>query len=224
MIAASVRASVVAMVAGLLVLATLTACHDDIPVHADFTGSVATDESDTNSEQEGLRVSRERRPQEFLSYGITEQDGFPNSIHVRYSVNRTGPSWEGVALHLTCGQGRVLSISNLPWAGERHATLLISLDALPPQAEDVRLHRYDSYSPDGHTEAASTQLDDAVWYQRLRSAETLTIELPDSDLDPTTFDLTRLFGTPLQGEIDNCAESEATSSAGFQRGSVAPSR
>lgn len=211
------------MVAGLLALAALTACHDEIPIQSDFIGSVATDESDTNSEQEGLRTSGDRRSQEYLSYGISEQDGFPNSIHVIYAVNRTGLAWDGVSLHLTCGLGRGLSIANLPWEGERRATLLISLDAHPPQAEDVRLHRYDAFSPDGHTEAASIQLDDAVWYERLRSAETLTIELPDSDLGPATFNLTRLFGTPLQGEIDNCAESEAASRAGFQGGLVAPS-
>lgn len=209
MIAAPIRAPLAAMVAGLLALAALTACHDDIPIQSDFTGSVATDESDSNSEQEGLRISGDRRSQEYLSYGISEQDGFPSSINVIYAVNSTGLAWDGVSLHLTCGLGRGLSISNLPWEGERRATLLISLDALPPHAEDVRLQRYDVYSPDGHTEAASIQLDEAVWYQQLRSAETLTIELPDSDLEPTTFDLTRLFGTPLQDEIDNCADSEA---------------
>ena len=101
----------------------------------------------------------------------------------------------------------MLSLSSLPWTGENRGTLLIGLDDRPPLAKDVYLQRYDTYGPSGRGERASTQLDEARWYDRLRSANTLTITLAGSDLDPVTFDLTRLFGTPLQDDIDNCAES-----------------
>lgn len=220
---ARLRAPLAALTAGILTLAALTACHDDIPTKPDVTVSAAVDGSDSNPDQKGSRTARDRRPPELLSYGVTEQDGFPRSTHVQYWVNRPGLEWEGVSLHLSCGGGRWLLISNLPWEGQNRAILLISLDDLPAQKEYVHLQRYDVYSRDGHSEAASFQLDDNVWYEQLRSANTLTIELLDSDLDPVTFDLTRLFGTPFQDEIDNCAESETTSRAGYQRVSVAPS-
>ncbi len=211
MITAFARAPLAALAACLLALAALAACHDDIPTQRDFTVSAAVDGSGSNPDQEGSRTSRDRQPEELLSYGVTEQDGFPRSTHVRYWVNRPGPEWEGVSLTLSCGGGRWLLVSNLPWEGQNSAALLISLDDLPAQKEYVHLQRYDVYSRDGHSEAASFQLDDNIWYEQLRSANTLTIELLDSDLDPVTFDLTRLFGTPFQDEIDNCAESETTS-------------
>lgn len=204
---APIRASLAALVAGLLALAALTACHDEIPTQPDATVSAAVDGSGSNPDQEGSRTSRDRQPEELLSYGVTEQDGFPRSTQVMYWVNRLGPEWEGVSLTLGCGGGRWLLISNLPWEGQKSAALLISLDDLPAHKEYVHLQRYDVYSRDGHGEAASFQLDDNVWYEQLRSANTLTIELLDSDLDPLTFDLTRLFGTPFQDDIDNCAES-----------------
>ena len=85
-------------------------------------------------------------------------------------------------------------------------------DDLPPLEEDVYLRRYTTYGPYGRDgEQASAQLDEASWYDRLRSANTLTITLAGSNFDAVTFDLTRLFGTPLQGEIDECAPSTVRS-------------
>ena len=56
---------------------------------------------------------------------------------------------------------------------------------------------------------AALLLEGDAWYERLRAAESLTIELLDSDLTPVTFDLTRFFSTPLQDEIDDCVKSDS---------------
>ena len=102
----------------------------------------------------------------------------------------------------------------MPWLGQERVTLLLSLDNQPPQTEQVQLQRYVQYSPEGQEHMASVQLDDATWYERLRSAETLTIESVDSELSllPVSFDLTRLFGTPLQDDIESCNESSVSNS------------
>jgi hypothetical protein len=103
--------------------------------------------------------------------------------------------------------------------------LLIGLDDRPPLVEDVYLKRHKTYGPTGQDgERTSTQLDDARLYEQLRSARTLTIRLSDSDLDPVVFDLIRLFGTPLQAELDECMPSTAQGRTNYERVSVAPSR
>ena len=45
---------------------------------------------------------------------------------------------------------------------------------------------------------------DARLYQRLRGASSFTIEVADSGLGPVTFDLTGMFDTPVQENIDQC--------------------
>ena len=143
---------------------------------------------------------------QFLFYGATEDGSGQRYMFVTYWPNIDGPPLAGSSLSLKCSVGRQIWIENLPWLGQERVTLLFSLDNQPPQAEQVQLQRYVHYPPEGREHMAFVQLDDATWYERLRSAQTLTIELVDSELSllPVSFDLTRLFGTPLQDEIDEC--------------------
>ncbi len=211
-----------ATIAALALVALLAACHDEIPVEPDNVVSATAQESDTDSERPSTPGNQ--RPQEWLSYGVTEQHDTERTTYVRYQVASHGAAWNGVFLSIICGYGRHISIGDLPWLKQEQSILLISLDDQPPLAEEVQLHRYDVYSPDGHSEAASLQLDSAVWYAQLRSAHTMTIELLDSDLEPVTFDLVRFFGTPLQNEIEDCPDSTVLGRTTHERVSVTPSR
>ena len=217
-----IRAPFTALLALGLVLLFLTACHDDIPHERDAAESAGIVRTDPDSAQ--ARSFDGSGQSEMLSYGVTEQRNLPPNIYVTYRVNRGGPAWEGVSLHMNCGHGRSIVISHLPWPGHVRAVLRIGLDDAPEEVEEVSLQRYEVYSPDGQEERASVQLDDAVWYERMRSAETLTVELVDSGLEPASFDLTRLFGTPFQDQIDNCAEWTVTRRVGTTRVSVGSSR
>ena len=114
-------------------------------------------------------------------------------------------------MNISCIVGSLsLRIGNLPWQEQNRGTLLITLDDQPPLAEDMYLHRINIYHRNDMEKTSSADLEDDVWYERLRSAETLTIGLLNSDLEPVTFDLTRFFGTPLQDEFDNCSESSVS--------------
>ena len=213
-----IRTPFAALLAAALVLITLTACHDDIPEQDDVAARVSSGERAHASEPESSRDPFNRQPSEAMNWGVNEQRALGadiRSLHVSYSVNNAGGwAWEGVSLRLHCfgGTDRTLSLSNLPWTGENRGTLLIGLDNRPPLEEDVYFQRYTTYGPSGRDgEQASAQLDEASWYDRLRSANTLTITLAGSNFDAVTFDLTRLFGTPLQGEIDECAPSTVRS-------------
>ena len=226
-----IRTPFAALLAATLVLITLTACHDEIPSQRDNlavapAADTSADPAPTPISAQAAPVTIQHRKQAaILSYGASEHARLPRATYVTYSVSRGGVLWDGVSLLVSCTGLRSLSINNLrPRSDDAQATLLVVLDDHPAQVVDVFLRRYQSYSPDGQGEIVSFQLDDAVWYERLRSAEKLTIRLLDSDQDPVTFDLTRLFSTVFQDEIDNCAESETTSRAGYQRVSVAPSR
>ena len=206
-----------AVLAAVVLAAAQAACHDEIPVAPDSptAAAVANTSADTDptpTSVQAASVTIQHREQDWaLSYGVSEQPRWLPFTHVTYAVASGGAPWDGVSLHLSCTGQRSLSIGNMrPGSDASHATLLVLLDDRPVQAVDVFLRRFPSYSPDGQDERVSFQLDDAAWYERLRSAERLTIRLLDSDQDSITFDLTRLFGTLFQDEIDNCGESSVT--------------
>lgn len=189
-----------------LLVALLAACHDEIPVQREADQSAAAQAPYSNSDWPWTPGNRQ--PSEALNWGVSEQGADLRFVHVSHSVNTAGGlAWDGVDFTIDCFDGsvRTLSLSGLPWPGQNRATLLISLDDQSPRMEDVLLNRYTTYGPHYPAgEQASTQLDDSRWYEPLRSAKTLTIMLADSEMDPVVFDLTRLFGTPLQNEIDEC--------------------
>ena len=207
-----IRTPFAALLAAALVLITLTACHDDIPDERDDAVPLAVVEVDPDSGQAAPQV-RYLRPKESLSYGVTEQGNYPRFTSVSYRVASEGAAWDGVSLTIICiGDSRSLRIGSLPWQEQNRGTLLLTLDDQPPLAEDVYLTRSDIHHFGGRIEKTSTaDLSDAVWYERLRSAKTLTIGLLDSDLVPPTFDLTRLFSTPFQDEVDNCTNTTTRS-------------
>ena len=201
-----------ATIAALALVACLAACRDEIPTQEVIADSLITSEPASVQQSESSRSLIDRQPSELLNWGVSEQRTAQGAdmrlIHVSYSVNSAGgPAWDGVNLNLDCFDGtvRALTLSNLPWPGQSHDTLLIGLDDQPSLAEDVYLQRYSTYGPDGRDgEQAATQLDESPWYERLRSARTLTITLSSAEIEPVVFDLTRLFGTPLQEELDDC--------------------
>lgn len=206
-----IRTPFAALLAATLVLITLTACHDDIPDERDDAVPLAVVEVDPDSEWPWN--SRNRQQQESLSYGVTEQGDYPRFTSVSYRIASEGAAWDGVSLTIICiGGSRSLRIGSLPWQEQNRGTLLLTLDDQPPLAEDVYLTRSDIHHLEGRIEKTSTaDLSDAVWYERLRSAKTLKIGLLDSDLVPPTFDLTRLFSTPFQDELDNCTSTTTRS-------------
>ena len=199
-------ARIPAIVAALILITLFAACHDEIPVQRDTDRSAAAQVPDSNSDWPWTPGNRQ--PSAILNWGVSEQSAGLRSVYVSYSVNPAGGQpWHGVDFTLSCVDGtvRTLSLSRLPWTGQSRATLLISLNGQSSRTEDVFLYRYTTYGPDDPSgEQASTQLDDSRWYEPLQSAKTLTIMLADSEMDPVAFDLTRLFGTPLQDEIDEC--------------------
>jgi len=214
------RPTLTAAIAVLLAVA-LAACHDEIPAASDGADASATtaDSASTDpvadSTDAESQALEHRQQEELLSYGVSEQSGFPPIIHVNYWVGNGVRPWDGVSLNLTCSTSQVLVISGLsPRTEKNRATLVIRVDDQPVDTLDVWLRRNRSYGPDGQTEVASYQLDEAGWYERLRSAQRLTIRLLDSDQKPATFDLTRLFGTPFQDDIDNCGQSSVSASDG----------
>ena len=197
--------------AALALTVSLAACHDKIPVASDSADSVIVIELDPDSGSVASQTFRQRRPKENFHYGVTEQEGYPRLISISYAVATRGAAWDGVSLGVTCiGDSLWLNIGNLPWQEQNRGTLLITLDDQPPLAEDLYLGRTNIHHVDHIEKTSSAELDEDLWYDRLRSAKTLTIGLLDSDLEPATFDLTRFFGTPFQEEIDNCAESSVS--------------
>lgn len=209
MILASARTPLAVLIAVLLALAGLTACHDDIPTAVGGVGGVGA--LDAGVEQAAsFSISHQERQQGALNYGVTEQDNvpWPTSYHASYSVVDGETAYSFVSLQLHCWDQREMYIDGLrPSTDLSRATLLILLDDLPVQTEDVLLQRFELYGPDGPEPRTSIPLDGPAWYERLRERTTLTVQLLGSDQDPVTFDLSSLFGTPLQDEFDNCADA-----------------
>ena len=201
------------VITALLLAVAVAACHDEIPAASDIADGPAgrVDSASphliagsTAAESQALE---HRQQEELLSYGVSEQSGFPPIISVNYWVGNGVKPWDGVSLNLSCSTSQVLVISGLsPRTEKNRATLVVRVDDQPVDTLDVWLRRHRSYGPDGQTEVASSQLDEAGLYERWRSAQRLTIRLLDSDQVPATFDLTRFFGTPFQDDIDNCGQ------------------
>lgn len=141
-------------------------------------------------------------------------------MFVSIQLYNYGSPFRNASFSVSCGVvgvvgiGRQIAIDNLPWLGRNRVSLLLRLDDELPRVQDVHLQRYASHFSNGPEYIARVELDDGFWFDRLRSATLLTIELVDFDLprdydlplEPVTIDLNWLFSTPLQEEIDNCGQ------------------
>ena len=105
---------------------------------------------------------------------------------------------EPTRLHLNCDSGRNLNIhvSPLPIGAGEH-TVRSRID----DGEWVE-ERWTTWDHDGeiYTNRAAIQGS----YDRLRQAQTLVLEFPSTPAVRRSFDLTALFDTPVQTNIDNC--------------------
>jgi len=194
----------------------LVACHDEIPVQRDCLESRISTDSDSPASAQADSPTFEHHDQEaLLSYGVSEQPRFPPIIHLEYSILGGGDLWDAVSMHLFCNHQLAITFTGFTLrTDENHAALLVLIDDQPMQTVSVPLDLQPWYTPDGVFERASFQLDGAQWYDRLRSAKKMTVRLLASDQDPVTFDLTRLFGTPFQDDIDNCGQPSVSAPDG----------
>ncbi len=203
-------------IAALLLALSLAACHDEIPIQEDNGAPASVSVTTPTPDKATTPAIRNRQQGEVFAYGTTEQTNAPKLTHVSLAIASRGAAWDGVELAVGCidEEVRWISISNLPWEERNRGTLLMTVDDQPSVAEDVYLKRIDIHHLEGREKSASADLDDAVWYEQLRSAKSLTIELLDSEVEPVTFDLSRFFGTPLQEDIDNCLRANVSAKDG----------
>ncbi|MYC02878.1 MAG: hypothetical protein F4X58_13265 [Chloroflexi bacterium] len=75
--------------------------------------------------------------------------------------------------------------------------ITINVDGYPEIREEWHMHNYEG----GATAFAP---NDAALYNLLRRASSVTIEIDGADLGPLTFDLTGMFDSPVQENIDEC--------------------
>jgi len=190
-------------IAALLLPLTLAACHDEIPV---YEGQVV---QGPDTEQAQVLVA-EFVPASYFSYSISEAPNQGRGLHIRYQVPVVGALWNGISLEVSCGAWTQISLGNFPWQAASSGTVTFSVDGQPRVSEEVALRLAGvpvNVGSDEVEPSTTAVLDFVDWYQVLRSSESLVVQLDGSAVDPVVFDLTRVFSTSLQDELDACAAS-----------------
>ena len=181
----------------------LAACSDDIPV---YEGEVV---QDPNGEQGRVLVA-EFVPASYFSYSISEPANQGRALHIRYQVLADGALWDGISLEVSCGAWTQISFGHFPWQSGSSGTVTFSIDSQPSASEEVPLRLTGVPVRVGSDEiepSTSAILDFVEWYPLLRSSESLVMQLDGSVVEPVAFDLSRVFSTSLQDELDACAAS-----------------
>ncbi len=149
---------------------------------------------------------------------VTEQVGVSPVYHfIAIAPGDGSELFERVKLMVTCSPdsaaGRLIHVTNIPWFGERSATMVVSVDGVASEELPVSLEQEPGWLPDGVRAVGVIQLDAPTWYPRLRDAEVVTLELRDSGVGLVTFDLARLFSSKLQADFDACVVRAASVAA-----------
>ena len=146
-----------------------------------------------------LTNSRGREAGGLEWFARTEDDGGISTYAIRtISVD---DSAEQLRLNLGCWSGGGIDVKlngvPTPTDGTVSAVVTLRIDDGEVFTQTWDLHVYGE-------SATVFAARDAQLYERLRGASSLTIEVADSSLPATTFDLTGMFSTPVQDNIDNC--------------------
>ena len=129
----------------------------------------------------------------------TEEDGRVSTYVARtIDVDEVSAS---LRLYLSCGSwgGMDVKVNGVPTPtdGTNSAVVTLQIEDGEAFTQTWDLAVYDEF-------ATVFARRDAQLYELLRGASSLTIEVADSSLPATTFDLTGMFDTPVQDNIDNC--------------------
>ena len=163
----------------------------------------------TNIDQCGNYTDPDWQPVTEAQNGTTEAGatywlGYPEwndgrratQVSIGASGEAAGPDEQPIRMTIFCQQRRIFQLANLP-ATDGEYTVRSRVDDGEWIDEAWRIRTTDR----GWT-YANFQTD----YERLRSGTTVAYEIPLSPVVRASFNLTALFGTPVQANIDHCGE------------------
>ncbi|MYC02882.1 MAG: hypothetical protein F4X58_13285 [Chloroflexi bacterium] len=131
-----------------------------------------------------------------VSYRATPVRGNVSSYATLIS---DGAEEDRLWLYLYCWSALGLNLQNLPEVDGDSITLTMRIDDAPQSAADWT-YRYSAQRQSG----AAWLTDLHVLFPMLRDGSSFTVEAAEHGVGPVTFDLVRLFDTPVQGNLDHC--------------------
>ena len=115
---------------------------------------------------------------------------------------------EPVRFDYGCSRGEHTVLSFAPFSplepGRQYDATFSLDDNAPEAATWTSEPRGLNFSTGEILDSALVARDSSLTVERLRSASSLTVEIPATGLGPITFDVTGMFDTPIQENIDEC--------------------
>ncbi len=182
--------------------------HDFGPITFNMVGFFDTPVQD-NVDKCGMYKPGETRGFDYVPI-VNATGTTGNGLHYQASVGESGGVYTSVyrteetdgtfnIFAMTCQQHGVIhfQLSPLPAIDGDEIELTIRYGDGDPTIEQWRYHAI----PTG---GLAIMRSSAALLEQLRSVDTITVEAAAHDWGPFTFDITGLFDTPVQGNIDNC--------------------
>ncbi len=195
----------------ILIALSAAACQDAIPEAEPRPLEAVAAQSQPAADRFEPVVAGRTRVDNRLFYHATEQDSSVISTYVSNTLAWSSDITGTKRFQVSCFGRLRMYIVTLPVVNAERAVFLVQLDDQPVQETTEQLAL--SYTKTGTKPAGSSVLLSHKWYEPLKSASTFSIRLRDSDMPAITFDLTGMFETPVQPNLDNCFEHRLVSDA-----------
>jgi len=204
------------LVAILVMSAAVAACADEIPtVPASSVAEEVSQAQPVTSHFEPVVVDQTQLENGLNYSAVVRPSGVVNT-HVWIATPLSRVVTRQARFSADCYGQLSLSIGPLPYVEKQQSSFLLQVDDHPEQ------HRFpqqgNAYmSGSAKPTASYIYLPRDEWYEVLKAASTLTVHQLDADWSPLVFDLSGVFETPVQPNLDNCFEhrivDDAASSA-----------
>ena len=138
----------------------------------------------------------------YQTYYDADRESVWTRVSNRVAVEGALNGW--LVLEVTCWPSGDLSVDlrGLPIEGWRTGVVRLHIDAGPVETQRWQFVKH--FAGDLLLDVSARPPSSAALYQELTNASTLTVEVLDTGVAETTFELAKMFTTPVEGNLRHC--------------------